>query len=262
MSNCIICSSFCSDGLLLSSGAVYHKECYEGLLIQKSELSNRYHTKAEEINRLEKKLKSFYNKILNYFFINTTSINEIENKLSSDRRDLKLIEISATDLSNKIISLYDFWLDYPPDWEERRRGLLNESSCCQQCYRGYESKITLDIHHKIPIAKGGNHKKINLIVLCRDCHQTRHKHSFLDTFNTNKINPFEKKLYLIREAIELRKRISFDYTKYEGEKSSRTIKPEEFKKVQTSLCIRGYCYLRRDYRTFAIRRMNNLKIIE
>ncbi len=258
---CIICNKSGSDGILLSNGAVYHKECLEKLLYHKLELSSEYSNTNREINTLEKKLNNFSNKILNYFFINSKRIGEIENELISYRKKIKTIDTISSEVSNKIKALYDYWLDYPPDWDERRRGLLNDNAYCQQCFKGYEKKVTLHIHHRIPVAKGGSHKRENLIVLCEDCHQSRHKHK-LGKFDDGGLNPFEKKLYLIREAIEKNSNISFNYTKYEGEKSSRTIKPEEFKKVKISLCVRGYCFLRKDYRTFAIRRMSNLKLID
>lgn len=45
---------------------------------------------------------------------------------------------------------------------------------CQQCGAIREDKA-LEIHHILPLYKGGNNDPDNLIVLCKKCHQKKHK---------------------------------------------------------------------------------------
>lgn len=37
-----------------------------------------------------------------------------------------------------------------------------------------KSSKQLEIHHKIPVSKGGSNEKSNLIVLCHKCHRKQH----------------------------------------------------------------------------------------
>lgn len=70
---------------------------------------------------------------------------------------------------------------------------------------------------------------------------------------------FIKKLELLEQAMEKQKVVTFWYRKRDGEDMQRTIKPKTFEKVGHSTCIRGYCMLRKEDRTFAIQRISKLK---
>jgi predicted DNA-binding transcriptional regulator YafY len=117
----------------------------------------------------------------------------------------------------------------------------------------------LHVHHQIPIARGGNHKLENLIVLCEKCHSLAHGGCKFDYANNITESPFEKKIVILRDAIASIHMIRFSYTQRDGRESVRTILPNKFEHIESSLCINGYCYLRSEARTFAIKRMKNLK---
>ncbi len=72
---------------------------------------------------------------------------------------------------------------------------------------------------------------------------------------------FGKKIKLINTAISQNKKINFNYRKFSGEKSKRTISPETTNIIRRTWCVGGFCYLRNEDRTFAIKRMRNLKIM-
>ena len=72
---------------------------------------------------------------------------------------------------------------------------------------------------------------------------------------------FRKKIKLINYAISQNKKINFNYRKFSGEKSKRTISPETTNRIRRTWCVAGFCYLRNENRTFAIKRMRNLKIL-
>lgn len=72
---------------------------------------------------------------------------------------------------------------------------------------------------------------------------------------------FGKRIKLINTAISQNKKINFNYRKFSGEKSKRTISPETTIKIRRTLCVAGFCYLRNEERTFAIKKMRNLKIL-
>ncbi|RYH75527.1 hypothetical protein EVU94_00800 [Flavobacteriaceae bacterium 144Ye] len=77
--------------------------------------------------------------------------------------------------------------------------------------------------------------------------------------NTNNLGDIKNILQL---GISYNLNVKFNYHKSiqfdGGVQSLRTIKPSEFKTVGNSLCIVGYCYMRKEDRTFNIERMSKL----
>lgn len=72
---------------------------------------------------------------------------------------------------------------YPPDWDKRRSKILKQDAFeCQSCGRKQlgEGNVILDVHHIVPLAKGGSHSTNNLITVCRPCHEELHGHSIPD----------------------------------------------------------------------------------
>jgi len=63
---------------------------------------------------------------------------------------------------------------YPENWREiaanKKRAVGN---VCQRC----ESSDRLDVHHILPLSRGGNNSDFNLIVLCHKCHKKRHRNN-------------------------------------------------------------------------------------
>lgn len=182
--------------------------------------------------------------------------------------------------SKKLLTLiYDFWFDYPPDWDERRDSIIEEIGVCEICgYQGgslsrskygrvyfrRNKKRPLQIHHKVSISRGGNHLRSNLILLCKKCHQSKHSH---DISGGNKFanyqfdNPFLKKLSLIQDAIQQDKKIKLKYVNREGVQTYRTVKPYEITMYENTQCVAGFCHLRNAERTFAIKRILELEIV-
>ncbi len=86
-------------------------------------------------------------------------------------------------------------------------------------------------------------------------------HSFEDELD------FTSELELVRQAISASKNIEFMYCKpSETIFKKRVVRPAQILEIDheydfdTTLCVRGYCYLRKDERTFAFKRMQELKI--
>ena len=65
--------------------------------------------------------------------------------------------------------------DLPPDWNERRRAVLNRDRCrCAIC--GGSLKTHSDIHHIVHRSRGGCHHWTNLASLCHKCHRVLEGH--------------------------------------------------------------------------------------
>jgi len=65
----------------------------------------------------------------------------------------------------------------------------------------------------------------------------------------------------VEEAIKSGQYIHFNYTRYDGAKSERTIQPKQIIMIENTPCISGYCFLRQAKRTFAFKRMHSVEII-
>jgi len=257
MQNCSICNSSCSNGILLSNGAIIHKECYDGILEKKQSAYNKMDDYDNKILKTEKQLNSITKKMLRVIGRKSEKDELLKKHLKSFRLWISFCVSDIKNLDKQLRLLYDYWLDYPPDMDERRKSLIEEINYCEDCG---ENDNRIHIHHKTPVSKGGSHKRDNLKVLCEDCHQSKHKHKFSYSDDFKKPTEFKVKYDKLRKAIDENGTVTFEYKKFEGERSTRTIKPEGFKLPGKSLCVYGYCFLRNDKRTFAIRRMTKLII--
>ncbi|MFQ5881363.1 MAG: HNH endonuclease signature motif containing protein [Candidatus Methylomirabilales bacterium] len=67
--------------------------------------------------------------------------------------------------------ILDRWYTSPPDWEWRRRRVMErERFRCVEC--GQPGSL---VHHKRSLAEGGDHSLSNLRLLCRPCHERQTK---------------------------------------------------------------------------------------
>ncbi len=258
---CILCyNGPCSENNLVN-GVVYHTECYQALIskidghknnIQKS---NNLRAELDESIRKADSILSKFSKLLGGKAVNKDQllrkVHEVDLEIESSEKQLKYD-------TAELEYLYDYWPTYPPDWESRTNRVISRDVNCSEC--GYRRR--LHVHHIIRIGNGGNHLTSNLILLCSSCHSKKHLgKDFSGNFQTGNTSPssYSKRLALIKEAIANERAIKFNYTKYEGEKSKRTIKPSELEQVGKSLCVRGWCFLRNDKRIFSIKRMRNVR---
>ena len=88
---------------------------------------------------------------------------------------------------------------------------------CEVC--GYNEKSILQIHHILPIHKGGDNARKNLIIVCPNCHKTLH--SLYRTVSNKKksynfVDVFTKSKYTIDEQAILLE-IVMKYIKYFGD---------------------------------------------
>ena len=118
-----------------------------------------------------------------------------------------------------------------------------------KAYEQLEKQLALD-----PQSYGGNKLKEKYDPIVRERFTTKEVKVKESDFTTLK--------GYIGLAISLDINIKFNYRKSEqfdgGEQSLRTVKPSAFKFVGNSDCLTGYCYMRKDDRTFNIDRIENL----
>jgi len=261
---CLLCNEYVHDGQQLINGNLYHYYCYDNVLKKIERIDQNISNHERKVVGLRNEIEyasSFLHKIKQYFrSSDEINIEELNKNIADLKSEIDELKNERNSQKYKLTLLYDFWPNYPPDWEERKGEVFKQSSGCHICNSNY----ALHLHHIIPISRGGNHKLGNLILLCEDCH--RRKHGGREFTYTDRVDgtsgKFIDTVSLLKSAISLNKFVSFNYTRFDGGKSVRSIKPYDIKEIQHSLCIVGYCYLRKEERAFAIRRMKNIQIIE
>jgi hypothetical protein len=177
-------------------------------------------------------------------------------KVSTEKQSVEILK-NADALYQSLKPIFDFWPTYPPDWDWRRNNKRKNIKRCPKC----NSNEILHIHHKVPISEGGNHKATNLEVICGKCHMKEHGvEKFSKTKDTFTRQRTIQNTDLIKKAIQHRTSIQFRYKKFDGETSFRKIDPHEIILVKNTKCVRGYCHLRNEDRSFAIRKITDLKL--
>ena len=286
MGTCIICGESCLSEIILTNNTSCHRHCVDDLdsrltlsVAQKESLESR----RRDINSSIAWSETILYQIVEFFGGKT--VNRLLLAKEGAEIDLQInnLQNSIALVGQQLTGLYDYWPDYPPDWSRRRALAKSKAVRCDHCKRFAR---VLHTHHKVPMSRGGSHLPDNLMVLCEKCHESAHRRSFWNggkmdvTYrpgqSTNGITElmpdsrrgvlpeFPKHAYrptvpqLIERAIHNKRLLHFDYTRFDGARSTRTIRPYEVISVVDSLCVTGYCYLRDDKRTFAIQRMRNI----
>lgn len=62
-------------------------------------------------------------------------------------------------------------------WKRIRDSFAAAHPLCQKCLEEGRYTPTEEIHHIVPLSKGGTHDRNNLIALCKSCHARIHAES-------------------------------------------------------------------------------------
>ena len=75
---------------------------------------------------------------------------------------------------NKYTRAPDVNHKYGRAWKRIRDRYASEHPLCEKCLA--EGRVTLmaEVHHKLPISRGGTHDRDNLMSLCQSCHNKIH----------------------------------------------------------------------------------------
>lgn len=269
---CLACKKKNADksSITLLNGSHIHNSCYDKISSKIEKLQTGLAFKELSITQLSNEIhasETLWGEIKSLFSSNEKlNIEEAESKISIYRSEIENIKSNIDKRNIFFSSIYDYWPTYPPDWHERREKIFsNRGQHCQECRSSYAS-YDLHIHHKTPIARGGNHKLDNLSILCESCHS--HKHGGKQfTYNVDNRTPvFSSRIERIQSAIHSSKDISFLYKKTTQKKfHKRHIKPYKIVSIphihdnDDTICVKGFCYKRNSDRIFAIKRMKALK---
>jgi hypothetical protein len=261
INHCLLCEkNGTSDVVSLTNGNFVHHKCSDQKIKKYLEKKDQLIGIQNSIWEIERDIEKNRG-LLRSLFGGEKKINHLKDIMVQKNESAINIKNELRNFSKKYEKILDFWPDYPADWEERReRHIEIYGSRCEQC----KSTSVIQLHHIKPLKKGGGHKTDNLLILCRDCHQNKHKHSFEKTINKeNTLNynsDFEKKIDQIRNAIYSKSKIKISYKNMSGKRSTRDILPKRLIApgdssdlgTHTNLCVNAFCYKRNEDRIFAI----------
>lgn len=63
---------------------------------------------------------------------------------------------------------------YGRAWKRIRDKYVSEHPLCEMCLKLGKITPTVEVHHILPINEGGDHKRSNLMALCKECHNKIH----------------------------------------------------------------------------------------
>lgn len=172
--------------------------------------------------------------------------------------------IKAVELKKK--DLFDYFPQYPPDWEARRTEVKKiKSNHCSICnfnpepeygyarggriYKKPKDKRSMHVHHIVPLSQGGSNKLSNLQLLCQKCHQGKHNHQ-ISNFPKRKVS-----LGLLSLAIKEAKVLYVQYTDREKVTTLRKILPLAIEPYKKQKLLKAHCYLRNDIRSFNLSKL-------
>lgn len=59
---------------------------------------------------------------------------------------------------------------YGRAWRKIRNKFIKEHPLCEQCLEVERLKAVEEVHHILPLSRGGTHAEENLMALCKSCH--------------------------------------------------------------------------------------------
>lgn len=269
MTLCNICKKPVTQRrVTLTNGSTVHETCLKSLQEKELKLKSNLTELKDHLYSIKMELAKRNRvgfKIFSVFTKPIISIDEIKKDKEKTEKLISNLSFNVLWVYNALVSIYDFFSTYPPDWDERKNQIIErDGKYCKRC----GNSRNLHVHHVTPLSKGGTNEIANLQFLCEDCHSKKHGGRDFSGKFKNSETAFSKRLSSIEIAIQQRKQISFGYKKpsQKGYKK-RTIKPIRLKKVphrdriNFTLCVFGYCELRKANRKFALKRMKGLKIL-
>ena len=75
---------------------------------------------------------------------------------------------------NRFTRSVDVNKKYGREWKRIRDRYVQAHPLCEQCLKEGRTTPTEEVHHIIPLSKGGTHSTDNLMSLCQSCHNKIH----------------------------------------------------------------------------------------
>ena len=63
---------------------------------------------------------------------------------------------------------------YGNNWNRLRNRYIREHPLCEDCLKSGYYVPAAEVHHIVPVSRGGTNEITNLVALCKSCHMKRH----------------------------------------------------------------------------------------
>ena len=125
----------------------------------------------------DKEIQEFEEILNRHKILEKRYAESLENRIALDKEWGEVEQINGIRISKNTFA--DFKVinadGYPADWEDLRKEILQRDN--YRCQEGNEEcNGPLQIHHIIPLSRGGSNDPDNLITLCYYHHSLKHDH--------------------------------------------------------------------------------------
>lgn len=152
---CLICGAEALGvPLTLSNGSTYHQACLDGLIRCDRAMEGFALSLRQEIVQTKKAIEkenSLARMVGRLISRKTSALPALRKKLSELGTSPARADHEKLAVDRFLGWIYDYWLGYPPDWDRRRRYVLNRDLVCVAC----GASGGLHVHHIVAIARGG-----------------------------------------------------------------------------------------------------------
>ena len=262
---CPVCYSRGYSGISLSNGEVVHANCFQNLTEAVADADRRLSSERARLSDLRGQLASqetYIGKVARFFGRGADPEN-LKSRIESVEASLRAAEIACERERATATPVFDIVLDYPPDWSLRSAAVVARDRVCTNC----GSSRTLQAHHVVPLSKGGTNKLTTLILLCERCHHLHYAGIAVTGSKSGEALAIADRVQLLKSAIAAGDNVEFMYRKpTDASHKKRCVTPHALVEIDheqddgQTLCLNGYCHLRRAERNFALKRMRGLKL--
>lgn len=63
---------------------------------------------------------------------------------------------------------------YGRSWKRIRNRYIKEHPFCEECFKDGKMVLAEEVHHILPVSRGGTNEVSNLMALCQSCHTKKH----------------------------------------------------------------------------------------
>ena len=169
---CPVCFSFAYDSVSLSNGEIVHSKCLQEISDAVVSAERTVLTERAQVAPLRAELarqESYLGKVIR-FFGRGADPEDLRSRVAVAEANLRQTEYTWQSARARATPVFDVMLDYPPDWSLRSAAVAARDKVCTNC----GSTKTLQVHHVVPLSKGGTNQLSNLKLLCERCHQRVH----------------------------------------------------------------------------------------
>lgn len=262
---CPICYSLAFSGISLSNGEILHSICLQRLTDALADADRTLLAERAQVAALRAQFarqETYIGKVVR-FFGRGADPEDLRSRIAAAEASLRAAEGACESARAKATPVFDIMLDYPPDWSLRSAAVAARDKVCTSC----GSSRTLQAHHVVPLSKGGTNRLSNLKLFCERCHQRAHGGKEFSSSKSIEPLAIADRVQLLKNAIASGDDVEFMYRKpTDASYKKRRVTPRALVEIDheqddgRTLCLNGYCHLRRAERSFALKRIKGLKL--